>query len=57
MTPEEIIQLASVGISAGLQIIAKLKARHGLTDSQVLDAAATEDDATTQAISGYLKAL
>lgn len=57
MDPNEIIQLASLAISAALQIIGKLKSAHGLSDDDVMSAAQAEDAAAGVAISGYLASL
>lgn len=54
---EEIIQLATVGISALLQVVGKIKATSGMTDDQIMAAAQAANDAAGDAIKGYLAAL
>lgn len=49
-----IIQAASVGIGALLQVIAKAKSASGLTDEQIMEEFQQHDQATQQAIAGYL---
>ena len=57
MNPLEIIQAASIGINALLQLIGSIKAQSGLTDEQIAEQFTAHGEATKTAIKGYLEAL
>lgn len=54
MNPDEVVQLALAGISALIQLVAKVQAAHSMSDAQLDAYIATTDDKTRAMVGAFL---